>query len=104
MNIRMEAERDGDLEPFWPAYRQADGGVTFRNGVVLTKRECDVLNELQIGKTNQEIASALRLRPPTIRNRLVRIREKSGLSRVRVAVLWTYVRMSDDGADVRPGA
>lgn len=57
-------------------------------GQVLTRRELDVLELIAGGLANKEIASALTLSVPTIKNHVQSILKKLGVRRRADAALW----------------
>jgi DNA-binding NarL/FixJ family response regulator len=53
-----------------------------------TNRECEVLRELVIGKTDAQIAQTLNCSVPTVKHYIQKIREKTGFcTRVELAVM-----------------
>jgi two-component system nitrate/nitrite response regulator NarL len=76
--------------------------ITSSKGIaLLTKREVQVVNLVASGLTNREIAEQLRLSKHTVKNYLIRIFEKVGVStRVELVLYATSQRRAD--RSVRP--
>lgn len=63
-----------------------DGNPRARDALGLSSRELDVLTELAAGRSNKEIAAALKVSPNTIKTHVARVYEKLGAKRRTDAV------------------
>ena len=67
-----------------------------KGGVLLTKREEDVVSLVIEGLTNREIAERLKLSEHTIKNYLFRIFDKLGVSNRSELIIYTLARSNSD--------
>lgn len=102
------AVKNGPIEDLVATIRTAaSGGVSFSvrpaNGLALSNRELDVVRLVAEGRSNDEIAAALRISPKTVESHLRRIFERHGIySRTELATRairegWLDVPLNEQG-------
>lgn len=62
--------------------------ITTNEEVTLTKRECEVLNQMAFGLSNREISQALGIRYETVREHVQHILHKLGVADRTQAAVW----------------
>ena len=89
-NIRFDTTTDRIAA--LTAIRGVDGGgALLQSGSLLSSREIDLLADLGDGLANRQIAEYLCLSESTIRSNVSHLRQKIGLNRFQLALLWHYI-------------
>lgn len=75
------------VSKFLPAVPRVEGGCVLANGVTISRRELDVLEELTCGDGDALMADRLGIAVSTVRGHLNRLKAKTELNRTQLAIL-----------------
>ncbi|MGO2507632.1 MAG: response regulator transcription factor [Vibrio hibernica] len=80
-----------NLFQYWQGITQSNNHNVVAVKLALTRRELEILNHLQIGQSNLDIADSLFVSEHTIKSHLYRIFKKLNVNNRRQAINWAHL-------------